>query len=165
MTMNSGVTIRLLPVTTYTFTGLGTGKSVNLILAQHIDVTTFTEAHFLFRYHAATVVAAGSLQAGVFADGWDFQDPTTSFFSSAAIATGTSIAATPSGAVLQVIPVSLNLGAGLAFARHLMLQLTFNQTTANSNLVAQVSCDLVLKGGDGGSNVGGPNSYMGYRVM
>ena len=117
-TTNSGVTMRLLPITSFTFSGLGANAGMTIAIAQHIDVTSYTEAHVLFRYHAGTTFTASTtqkLQAAVYADGWDFEDPATLF--GQFLAQGAALNPPSPGATLQVIPVGLAAGSTLEIGR------------------------------------------------
>src|SRR5258708_3315988 len=73
-TVASGMTMRLIPKTTYTFSNLGNALTQAILLCQHIDCSVFQEASFLVRVHGG-VITAGSVKIDVVADGWTLEDP------------------------------------------------------------------------------------------
>jgi hypothetical protein len=75
-TINSGITMRILPLTQFGFTGIGASKNIAFPIGQHIEAGVFTEADMLVRLHTGTQMSAGqSLSVTLSQDGYDFEDP------------------------------------------------------------------------------------------
>jgi MYXO-CTERM domain-containing protein len=71
-TVASGMTMRLIPKTTYTFTNVATSASMSFLLCQHIDCSVFQEASFLIRAHSGTIGVTGTptIKIDILADGY-----------------------------------------------------------------------------------------------
>ena len=116
MARGGSMLIRLLPVTTYTFSTLGNSGTVTIPLAQHIETLGFTEADFLMRYHSGGSIGAtgATLAAAVLSDLWVADDPTATM-TQTLVGTGSNIvghgATFPVG---QVITVGLAAGTALS---------------------------------------------------
>jgi hypothetical protein len=162
-TVNTGITIRLVPRTLYVFggaTGLVAGGTVTVPIARHIDASTFTEADLLVRAHSGTSIAVGggggNFGIQPFDDGYDFEDPDVDFV------TGVSVIPINNA---TVIPFFTSFSIASPFGRLLGVQLVANQNAANGVLSIALSVDLVLKGGDPSALPMMPNAYRGYRIM
>jgi hypothetical protein len=162
-TVNSGITIRLLPRTLYAFggaTGLVAGGTVTVPIARHIDASTFTEGELMVRAHSGTSIAVGggggNFGIEVFDDGYDFEDPAVDFVAGLGLLPINN--ATP-------IPFFGLLPVASPFGRLVGVQLIVNQNAANAALSIALSVDLVLKGGDPSALPMMPNGYRGYRIM
>ena len=160
-TVNSGLHLRLLPLTKIDFSNtiLANSAVQTITIAQHIEAHSFTIADLVVRTHAGTSIGAGaSLKVNLVADGYDFEDPASQFLSStnaAQIVLGPSL----SGASYNIQSGSAQMG------RHLAVQLVATQPAAAVALVVFISIDLTLKGGDPSGLMNGPNSFRGYRIQ
>jgi len=160
--MPSSLLVRLFPETLLDFTSINTtvSNSIKLILAQHVESHSFTTCDFIVRTHAGTgnTVGAGiTLALNLVLDGYAFDDPSTQFFGTGTLASVNLVAA-----AAPTIAVT-NVASGLG--RHLAAQLSFSSSNGNTMPKVYVSADLLLKNGDPGSLMNGPNSYAGYRIQ
>jgi hypothetical protein len=172
-TINSGLSMRIVPRSNYSFTALtATTGAAAVQLAQHIDVSVFTEADLMVRYHTGTTVPTGAtLLVGAVSDGYDFEDPANYF-----LPPGTLTSASPG--TIQITSsttypfygvTSLGLGGSTSAAtpmgRLISIALFVTQGSTSGNIIALLSVDLILKGGDPRSLPAMPNGYMGYRLL
>jgi hypothetical protein len=158
-TINSGITLRLMPLTSFTLTNIKASSSIAFPIAQHIEAGVFTEADLIVRLHSGTTMSAGqSVAFSIVPDGWDFEDPTGSFL-------GTALATfTQSGA--PTLPAYSVTSTGTsAFGRFLSVSMPATQPSTAATLVVVASVDLVLKGGDPTNLPRSPNGFVGYRIM
>ncbi|MGH7294534.1 MAG: hypothetical protein ACRELB_06370 [Polyangiaceae bacterium] len=177
-TVNSGLTMRIVPRALYDFTGLQASGKSTITIAQHIDASVFQEADLMVRFHTGTVIqgAAATLTVGLVTDGYDFSDPapTTSSGGASAFAgpnpamgSPGTVQATNATAFPSYLLSSWNQGQTTTpFGRLLLILLIAQQGgTSGQTLTALMSIDLVLKGGDPRAMPMMPNGYRGYRVM
>jgi hypothetical protein len=161
-TINSGITMRIIPQTLYDFSNLQGSQSMNFPLGQHIEAGQFTEVDVLVRLHAATVMSEGqTLQVALFTDGYDFSDPASVFFSSGPIAEF-SQAGVPTLPAYNIFSAS---ATDTPFGRYIAIQIGATQASSATTLIAAVSVDITLKGGDPSAMPMSPNSYRGYRIL
>ena len=156
MIRKNGITKRLLPRTQYAFGNVGGNQGETVQLATHLEVYGFSAAAFILRLHPGTNVGVGAqLQFLVMADGHDFQDPSTPFLTQLASATVDSTVVYPFFTVLEVT----------GFGRYLEVQLVGTQPAAPVGLLAQVSLDVVLRGGDPTPYIPAGNALLGYENL
>jgi hypothetical protein len=161
-TVNSGIVLRVLPRTVFTFTGLGASPAAATVpVAQHIDVTPFTEAELQIRFHAgSTGLSAGqTVSVSVLPEGYTFDDPTAVF-------TGTPATFTTPAGGPAALPFYTLLPVPTGFGRLLSVSVVANGgNVAGANYQFALSLDLLLKGGDPGAIAMMPNGFRGYRIM
>src|SRR5579871_946232 len=152
----SGVVRRLLPITTCTFSGAQGSQNLSYTVAKHLELGPFTEATLLWRRHSGTVIGTGAtLVLTVGTDGYDFGDPSTNFDEQIGTTTVSSFS-TP-----IVTPVTFTSGLG----RMLRCTIKGTQPASPVSLIAVMSVDAILKGGDPTALMQGPNAACGYRVQ
>lgn len=137
----SGMTVPVIGMTPFNFTGVAANSGASVILAQNIDVTAFTEATVLVRVHAIGITAASQAEIAVSVYGVlpSPQDPATYFRTSSALATVTLDDGNAAGD-LVVGTISAPLGA--------FLTITVGGTMSSpvaASLTATLSVDLSLK--------------------
>jgi hypothetical protein len=164
-TTSSGLIRRIATIATYPFTNLAALETSAIVLGQHIDTTTFTEADVMVRFHNGTMVpAGGSLTVGLVLDGYDSQDPTAFFIPSF------SISDLPAGTVQvtssTTFPFYSTVSLPSPLGRFLAVVLVGAQgTSGGDTLTAVLSVDLALKGGDPANTPWLPNALCGYDLM
>jgi hypothetical protein len=151
----SGITKRIAPIATYTFGNLAASTTGQVIVGQHIDATTFTEADLLVRFHTGTTIATGTFTVGLVADGWTFNDPASAFLAS--LSRTIQVSSTSTFPFYGIVPVPP------AWGRSLAVTLLATQGATMGNLTAVMSADFALKGGDADGLPVGPNGNRGYR--
>jgi hypothetical protein len=163
-TINSGITMRVMPINSFAFSGLGAGAGMQFLVAQHIEAGVFTELDLIVRLHTGTNMAAGqTLKVVVAQDGYDDQDP-ASLFAGANLATVTQSGA----ATVPFFSVATAAGGTgtTPWGRYLGVYVSATQSgTGGTTFIANLSIDLVLKGGDPSSLPMSPNSFRGYRLL
>jgi hypothetical protein len=161
-TINSGITMRIIPILPFGFGSVQNNSHITIPLALHIEAGQFTEADLLVRLHAGSSIAAGqTLAFNLFQDGYDFEDPASVFLATTAIATVTftSTSSPPAFGVATAGSSTEPLG------RYLAVNMVATQPAAAVAFNVYVSVDLVLKGGDPSAMPMSPNSYRGYRIL
>jgi hypothetical protein len=161
-TINSGITMRILPLTSYNFANIQNSKNIQFNVGQHIEAGVFTEADLIVRLHTGTVMSAGQIfSISLGTDGYTMEDPTSNFFTAI-----TGVAFTQTGApTLPAYSVTSASATTTPFGRYLVVALSATQPAAATTFTVNVSVDLVLKGGDPSALPMGPNSFRGYRVL
>jgi hypothetical protein len=157
----SGLTKRIVPITTYTFGNLAASDTSLVVVGQHVDATTFTEADLLVRFHKGTTIGTGTFTVGLIADGWTLNDPSAAF-----LPPPFSILAPPPGTVQVGSTTSFPFYSAVtpvSWGRFVAVVLVAAQGAAVGALTAVMSVDLALKGGDVAGLPMGPNGYRGYR--
>ena len=161
-TINGGMTLKLTPITKYDFSSLKASGTVAQVLCQHVDVSNYTEAELEIRFHAGTSMPTGtSLSVQAYEDGWSSEDP-AAVFSNVNNAGGTAFAnyAVPAASAFPLYQI-LNLP--VPTGRLINLYLVAQQPVSPLGLIALLSVDIVVKGGDMTGAQMGPNTYLGYR--
>jgi hypothetical protein len=161
-TINSGITMRILPLTQYGFTGIGASKNISFPIGQHIEAGVFTEADLLVRLHSGTTMSAGqTLSVSLAADGYDFEDPANVFITSPLVSFTQSGAPTS----LPVYSVVTASASALPFGRYVAIVVSASQPAVAAAFNVNLSVDLTLKGGDPRAMPMSPNSFRGYRLL
>lgn len=153
----TGMTMRIIPQTTYTFDNLAAGTDQVIIIAQHIDVGPFEEVDFMVRCYTGGFGSAGcKIEVLAIPDGWTPESPTTRFLDNAAATT-----------VLLDSSISLPFYSSTAlssgFGRLLTIGIMATQATPPVACNAVLSIDLAMKGGDPSGIMPSFNTYRGYR--
>jgi hypothetical protein len=142
----AGQTVRILPRSDYTFTGLGASASATVVVARKIDTSMWREGVVLMRLHAVNYGGGASpatIKLNMGPDGYTDEDPGLVWtFPSATLLTfteGTDAAPSVKNAELAA--------AGSAFGPLIQLLLVATQNgTAGTTFTASISIDLNLKG-------------------
>jgi hypothetical protein len=159
----SGMTMRLIPKTTYTFSNLAASSNMSFLLCQHIDCSVFQEASFLVRVHSGTIGTTATIKIDVVADGWTLEDPgiaLTSLNDASGTALGNFTLA--NGGALTAAYGLINVAK--PSGRLLSVQITGTQVAAVQTITAAISIDLTLKAGDPSNLPLDYNTYRGYRI-
>ena len=158
MSSNSGIHLRILPVTRIDFTKLQNSQVLTLLIAQHIETHTMTEADIAVRSHTGTDFGGGgTVTADLLQEGFAFDDPANSFVGSSVLSAAITLGAANTYA--------LKGNGSISLGRHLCVQLKATQSAGGGNLIAVLSIDVYLKGGDPTALLSGPNSFRGYRIL
>lgn len=137
----SGMTVPVIGMTTFDFQKIANGSpGVEVIAAQNIDVSSFTEATLLVRVHSLDVddTASAKLHVIAYAVLPSPQDPSKTFRSSTALGSVTLDDNSQDG-TLEIASLTPPLGAFLTIA----LKAETNSTP--NALTATISVDLSLK--------------------
>jgi hypothetical protein len=165
-TINSGMVLRCFPRVNLNFSNLAANGTQGLVLATHIDTTTFTECDLIVRYHSGTTISGSTgaqLLISVLPEGYDFDDPASSFNSNTSPVFGASY--TVSVTTATSYPYYGVAQATSPFGRFVMVGAWAQMGSTTGTLNAFVSADLVLKGGDPSGLPTAPNSFRGYLIM
>ena len=155
-TINGGLVARLLPMTTWTFSGLDAGQTENVIFTRQFNASVFTEGHLQIRMYESSVLSAGtSIKVSAKSDAHAFDDPTDEFTQLQGSVTFTSA---------DAVPGFRTLGITL-FGRLLQVDILATQASPAAALVASMSVDLVLKGGDPAALDLRPGETLGYWTI
>lgn len=159
---STGMMMRIIPRTVYDFTKVQASQTVQFIIAQHIDVGPFQEADFMIRCYNPSISPAGaSITIQLLADGYTLDEPSLDFFS---VNDGKSSAfgSIVYGNTTTTTTYSV-LSVNNQFGRMLAVRLIATQPASTGSLVATISIDLALKGGDPAGLHPSYNTYRGYR--
>jgi hypothetical protein len=157
-TVNGGIVIRLLPRTVFNVPA-SINTTITFPICAHVDAAAFQEADMIVRFHSGTSLpgAGQSATVNALADGYDFADPATPFFT-ASVANGAITNA-------STIPLYTVVNIPQPFGRMLAFNLAVLQTAAGGAIAVALSLDLNLKAGDPAGMQMAPNGYRGYRTM
>ncbi|MGH7294535.1 MAG: hypothetical protein ACRELB_06375 [Polyangiaceae bacterium] len=171
---DSSLRMRILPRTKYDLTNV---PNITIMIAQHIDASTFQEADLLVRLHRGSAIGSSStITIGLLPDGYDFADPApiasgggyADFLGPVPTRAGPGAVQFPSTTLIPAYAVASmsNSGTPAPFGRMLAVSMVAHNAGVGSHLlVAVVSIDLVLKGGDVRDQPLTPNGYCGYRIL
>jgi hypothetical protein len=158
-TIGSQALLRVLPSTHYDFSPL-VGATVEIPIAQHIDVLGFAHAALQVRVRHGTFPSGSSLRISLADDGFDPDDPGTNFLSP-------TVDGEPIGALTitdtTVFPFYQSLGTPVPGRLGRLMAITAAFTGgADGGPSAVMSLDLVLSGGSVGMTIQQPSTYLGY---
>jgi hypothetical protein len=161
-TINSGITMRIIPQLFFQFGNVVASNHITVPLGVHIEAGPFTEVDVLVRLHNGTSLAANqTLTINLLTDGYDFEDPGNPFFSASALA---SLPLTNANTVPYYGVFSAS-ASSTPFGRFLAITLQAQQPAAGGVFNVNISVDMTLKGGDPSAMPMAPNSYRGYRIL
>ncbi len=159
-TIGSQALVRILPRTSYDFTGL-TGATVRIPVAQHIDVLGYQRAALQVRVYSASLPAGATVTVQLADDGFSADDPASAFLQTTKADGGEigSIELTEH----TVFPFYQSISSEVpgVFGR-LMAVLLSVKGGADAGPSIEFGLDLVLTGGSVGATISQPSSYLGY---
>ncbi|HEV3000520.1 MAG TPA: hypothetical protein VGW75_07265 [Solirubrobacteraceae bacterium] len=158
-TIGSQGVLRVLPNTRYDFSAL-TGATVEIPIAQHIDVLGYENAALQVRIPTGSFPKGSSMRIQLADDGFHPDDPTTQFFQTAVDGSDIgSLEVTDK----TVFPFYQSISARIpgTFGRLMAITASFTGG-ADGGPTAVVSMDLVLTGGSVGTTIRQPSTYLGY---
>ena len=158
-TLGSQALLRVLPSTHYDLRTL-VGATIEIPIAQHIDVLGFEHAALQVRVRSGTFPSGSSMRITLADDGFDPDDPGTNFLS-------TTVGGEPIG-VLEitdktVFPFYQSLPTTVPgrIGRLMLITAAFTGGP-DGGPAAVMSLDLVLTGGSVGMTIQQPLTYLGY---
>jgi hypothetical protein len=156
--------VHVLPPTLLTLTNLALNGVLTLPFAQRVPCHGAQEAILVGRLHAGTNIANGlSVACAIQFDGWTPNDPATQFqttLTTAASFTFTGPITTPT---MKYVGTSISQGsAGASFGDLVAITVTATQSAASTLFLANLSLDVIFKGGVGARGVA-PGHFIGYR--
>src|SRR5580692_547163 len=77
--VSTEMVMRIIPETPFTFDGLSIVHTQDIVVAQHVDISAFTEAELQIRVPSGTVTTGTYIKVIVEPEGWTPEDPATSF--------------------------------------------------------------------------------------
>jgi hypothetical protein len=158
-TIGSQALLRVLPSTHYDFGPLA-GATVEIPIAQHIDVLGFEHAALQVRVRSGSFPPGSSMRISLADDGFDPDDPGTNFLR-------TTVDDEPIGALeitdKNVLPFYQSVATVVPghFGRLMGVTAAFTGGTDGGPSVV-MSLDLVLSGGSVGATIQQPSTYLGY---
>jgi hypothetical protein len=135
----SGHTVRILPRTDYTMTGLAAGSSATVVIARRIDTSAWREGVVLVRLHQATWPAAATITLLQAVDGYTDEDP-------GQIWTVTTSTLVTFSKTTDTPPIVKIAELSVPFGPLMQLQLQFSTGGNTGTFTPSLSVDLDLKG-------------------
>ena len=159
-TMGSQALVRVLPRTRYDFGALRDG-TVQIPVAQHIDILGYHQATVQVRLHSGTIPPGARLRVHLADDGFNPDDPGTTPLQTSTI-DGVEIAVLPvdEGTVFPFYQ-SVSTAIPGVLGRLMAIMVSFTGGPEGGPSVV-MSMDLVLTGGSVGSTIHQPSTYLGY---
>jgi hypothetical protein len=158
--LGSQALLRVLPYTRYDLSALS-GATIEIPIAQHIDVLGYENVALQVRVRSGTLPAGSSIRVRLADDGFDPADPSAADFLRTSV-DGKDIGGltVPEG---TVFPFYQSIPAAVAgnFGRLMGIVASFTGGTEGGPSVV-MSMDLLLTGGAVGTGIQQPSTYLGY---
>ncbi|MBX3268610.1 MAG: hypothetical protein KF729_00015 [Sandaracinaceae bacterium] len=132
--------IRVTPPRDFYFDGLADQQSLQVVVAEGIDVTGFDLLDLLVRVHADAAIPNGaSIEVAVLSDGHTLDDPSRDFFTNPIGVVIFDSNSVPAAGTLRLERVDPPLGSMLA------VRVKGSRDQTGGNIRARLSVDLVMK--------------------
>ena len=158
-TIGSQALLRVLPYARYDLAPL-TGATVEIPVAQHIDVLGYEHVTVQVRIRSGTLPPGSSIHIRLADDGFNPDDPAADFVRTSAEGRDIGVLEVPEGTVFPFYQ-SVSAPVRGSFGRFMAITASFTGGAEGGPSVV-LSMDLVLTGGAVGAGIQQPSTYLGY---